>query len=114
MYIPKTMKKKIADAFYDKTVSVLRKAITTDAEGGVVSKGYETISEFKGNVSFSNCKAIQEQYGLEYQIDISITTLPETEINIDDMIKYNDVIFKVTDVLPNDSHKLVVAIKWQQ
>lgn len=114
MYIPKTMKKQIANAFYDKTVSVLRKDKTIDAEGGVISKGYEAVSEFKGNVSFSNCKEIQEQYGLEYQIDVSITTLPTTVINIDDIIKYGNVIFKVTDVLPFDSHKLVVAVKWQQ
>ncbi len=114
MYIPKTMKKQIANAFYDKTVSVLEKRIITDAEGGVTSKGYEKVSEFKGNVSFSNCKAIQEEYGLEYQIDISITTLPTTEINIDDIIEYGNVTFKVTDVLVSDSHKLVVAVKWQK
>jgi len=113
LYIPKTMTKKIADAFYDKTVSVLEKETITDEEGGVISKGYEVISEFKGNVSFSNCKSIQEQYGLDYEIDIAVTTSTDIEIKIDDIIKYGDVTFKVTDVLVSDSHKLVVATKWQ-
>lgn len=113
MYIPKTMSKAIAENFYDKTISKLVKNIITDEEGGVVSKGYNTISDFKGNASFSNCKEIQEQYGLDYEIDISITTSVDTEIEIDDIIKYNNITFKVTDVLVSDSHKLVVATKWQ-
>ena len=114
MYAPQTMIKKIANAFYDKTISVLEKVVSTDEEGGVTSKGFDEISNFKGNVSFSNCKAIQEQYGLDYEIDIAVTTLPTTEIEIDNIIKYNDVVFKITDVLPSDSHKLVVATKWRQ
>ena len=113
MYIPRTMSKAIAETFYDKTIYKLVKNIITDEEGGIVSKGYSVVSEFKGNASFSNCKEIQEEYGLEYEIDIAITTFTDTEIEIDDIIKYNDITFKVTDVLISDSHKLVVATKWQ-
>ena len=114
MYIPKQMTKEIAKVFYDKTISVLEQVITTDAEGGVNTKGYEVVNNFNGNVNFSNCKQIQEEYGLDYNIDVAITTSTDTVIKIDDIIFYNNVVFKVTDVLPSDSHILIVATKWRQ
>lgn len=114
MYIPKTMTKAITKAFYDKTVDVMDNVITTDAEGGVTSKGLNVIDSFNGNVSFSNCKKIQEEYGLDYEIDISITADKNTDISTSNYIKYQDVIYNVTDILPSDSHILIVATKWRQ
>lgn len=108
------MKKKIADTFYDKTVSILSKVESFDAEGGVTSKGLTVTGTFNGNVSFSNCKEIQEEYGLDYSIDISITTGTDTTIAINDIIQYNEIVYMVTDVLPSDSHILIVANKWRQ
>ena len=108
------MKQAITKAFYDKTVSILTKTSTIDAEGGVTSVGTTVLSTFKGNVSFSNCKEIQEEYGLDYNIDVAITTSTDTSISIDDIISYDNVIYKVTDVLKSDSHILIVATKWRQ
>lgn len=108
------MTKAIANAFYDKTVLVLGKSSQVDAEGGITYKGLATVDSFKGNVSFSNCKKIQEEYGLDYEIDISITASIDTNIRVNDIIKYNDVVFNVNDVLPSDSHILIVATKWRQ
>ena len=105
--------KQIAKTFYDKTISVLEQVVTTDAEGGVIGKGYDVLENFKGNVNFSNCKQIQEEYGLDYNIDVSITTNYNL-LNINDIIKYQEVIYKVTDILPSDSHLLVVATIWRQ
>jgi len=113
LYIPNQMKKQIAKTFYDKEVSVLVKNTSIDAEGGVNSKGYDVLETFKGNVNFSNCKQIQEEYGLDYNIDVSITT-DYNLLKINDMIKYQDVIYNVTDILPSDSHLLIVATKWRQ
>lgn len=107
------MTKKIANAFYDKTVEILEKTSNIDAEGGVTSKGYDVKDSFNGNVSFSNCKQIQEEYGLDYNIDISVTTDYKL-LEINDIIKYQDVIYNVTDILPSDSHILIVATKWRQ
>ena len=107
------MRKQIANAFYDKDVSILVTVTTIDSEGGVTGKGYEVLDNFKGNVNFSNCKQIQEEYGLDYSIDISITTDYES-IKINDIIQYQEVIYKVTDVISSDSHILVVATKWRQ
>lgn len=114
MYIPKQMTKQIAKVFYDKEVSILINKVTIDAEGGVNAKGYEVIDSFNGNVNFSNCKQIQEEYGLDYNIDVAITTSKDTVIKMDDIISYDNIVFKVTDVLPSDSHLLVVATKWRQ
>lgn len=114
MYIPKQMTKEIARVFYDKVIYLLDKRVTMDAEGGINTKGYEVIGNFKGNVNFSNCKEIQEEYGLDYNIDVSISTSKDTVIKIDDIISYDNIVFKVTDVLPSDSHYLVVATKWRQ
>lgn len=108
------MTTKIASAFYDKTVSIMSNQKTTDAEGGVNYRGLAVTGSFKGNVSFANCKKIQEEYGLDYQIDISITTYLDTNVNINDIIQYQDVNYNVTDVLPFDSHILIVATKWRQ
>lgn len=114
MYIPKTMIDKIAETFYDKEVEILDNQINIDTEGGITSKGFNLIDTFKGNVSFSNCKKIQEEYGLDYEIDISITTSLNTNVSINNYIKYKDVIYNVTDILVNDSHILIVATKWRQ
>lgn len=102
----------MAKVFYDKTVSVLTQQTTVDAEGGVNYKGYEVTDSFNGNVNFSNCKKIQEEYGLDYNIDISITTNYDL-LKVNDLIKYQDVVYNVTDVLKSDSHLLVVATKWR-
>ena len=107
------MKKQIARVFYDKEVEILETNTTIDAEGGVNTKGVNVLNKFKGNVNFSNCKKIQEEYGLDYNIDISVTT-DYNLVEINNMIKYQDVIYNVTDVLPSDSHVLIVATKWRQ
>lgn len=113
MFIPKSMKSSIATTFYDKTVSIMGKEDIVDEEGGITSGATTVLGTFKGNVSFSNCKKIQEDYGLDYDIDISITTDYEL-LAIDSLIQYGDIIYTVTDVLPSDSHVLIVATKWQQ
>lgn len=113
MYIPKQMTTKIAEVFYDKTVEVLKPNIITDAEGGVNYRGLAVVDNFKGNVNFSNCKKIQEEYGLDYEINVSVTTNYHL-LKHNDLIKYQDVVYNVTDILPSDSHFLVVATKWQQ
>lgn len=107
------MTNKIAKVFYDKEVEVLNKRDTVDTEGGITSKGYDVVDNFKGNVNFSNCKQIQEDYGLDYNIDVSITT-DYNLLEINDIIKYQDVIYNVNDTIKCDSHILIIATKWRQ
>lgn len=113
MYIPSVMKKTMNKFFYDKEVFVLDTITSTDIEGGVTYDGTVTKDSFYGNVSFSNSKVIQEEYGLDYDIDISITA-DYTLLKHNDLIKYDDVTYRVTDILPSDSHLLIVGVKWQQ
>lgn len=113
MYIPKTMKTKIASTFYDKEVTVLETNIVTDTEGGIKQSGSNVVDTFKGNVNFSSCKKIQEEYGLEYQIDISVTTNYD-KLKHNDLIGYDKKIYNVTDIITCDSHMLIVGRIWRQ
>lgn len=113
MYIPKQMKTAIANCFYDKEISILTSKCVIDDEGGVNYKGYEVTDSFKGNVNFSNCKKLQEDYGLDYQIDISVTTDYKL-VKVNDIIKYLDIVYNVTDVISFDSHELIIASVWRQ
>lgn len=113
MQIPDLFKKAISDTFYDKTVEILKNIVIVDEEGGITKKGIEVIGTFKGNASFSNCKEIQKDYGLDYEINIAVTTFTDVNVKISDLIRYNNVIFEVTDVLPFDSHLMIVGVKWE-
>lgn len=113
MYIPNVMKQKIANTFYDKEVLVLESKSIQDSEGGISYKGLTSKDSFMGNVSFSNNKTIQEDYGLDYEIDISITT-DYDKLKHHDLIKFKDIIYDVSDIIISDSHILIVGVKWQQ
>ena len=112
MFIPKTMKNEIAKAFYDKVIHVLDKRAEMDAEGGVTAKGYSIRDTFNGNVNFSNCEKIQEDYGLDYKVNVSITTNYD-HLKKDDIISYDKVLYEVKGIYPRDSHKLVLGAIWR-
>ena len=112
MYIPETMKKAIAKTFYDKEIHLMDKSVDMDAEGGVKTNGYSVKDSFKGNVNFSNCEKIQEEYGLDYKINITITT-DYTELKKDDIIAYDKVLYEVKGIYPKDSHVLILGANWR-
>ena len=112
MFIPKIMQTAIAKAFYDKEIHVLDKRTETDAEGGVTTKGYTVRDTFKGNVNFSNCEKIQEDYGLDYKVNVSITT-DYDGLKTDDIIAYNKLLYEVKGIYHRDSHKLVLGAIWR-
>lgn len=113
MLIPKSMKSSISEAFYDKEISILDTSETFDAEGGLVKDANNIKDTFKGNVRFINLKAVQEEYGLDYQIDVAITTFREVNVKVADVISYLDKKYFVKDAIPNDSHLLIVGELWQ-
>ena len=113
MYIPKTFKDSIKSTFYDKEVEILENKTTMDDEGGVNYNGLEKVNSFLGNVSFSNCKKIQEEYGLDYEINISITT-DYNLLKINDLIKYQEKIYSIEEIIVTDSHYLILGKIWKQ
>lgn len=134
MYIPETMKKAIAKTFYDKEIYLMDKSVDMDAEGGVKTNGYSVKDSFKGNVNFSNCEKIQEEYGLSYKVDVIITTdgrinppkIGEIivgssklggnqymKLKINDIIRYNEVLYILKGFYINDSHVRILGQIWQ-
>jgi len=111
LLLPAGFKETIASIFYDKEVAIFDKVSSKDAEGGVViGKGVQR-GTFKGNVRFTDLKKTQEDYGLDYKIDVAITTDYE-DIYIGDLLGYKLVTYEVTDTLLYDSHILVVGVKY--
>ena len=106
------MKTAIAKTFYDKEIHLMNKSVEKDAEGGVKTKGYTVADSFNGNVNFSNCEKIQEEYGLDYKVDISITT-DYTGLEKDVIISYDKVLYEVKGIYIRDSHLLVLGTKWR-
>lgn len=106
------MKTEIAKAFYDKEVYLIDKRTEMDAEGGVTTKGYTVKESFKGNVNFSNCEKIQEEYGLDYKIDVSLTT-NFTGLKKDDIFAHNKLLYTVKGIYPRDSHNLILGALWR-
>lgn len=111
MLVPNSFKDNIATAFYDKVLSIHEKIETQDAEGGVKTVAGIVSNTFKGNVNFSVSKEIQEEYGLDYHIDVVITT-NYSDVEINDLISYLGVTYVVTDAKPRDSHRRIVASKY--
>ena len=113
MFIPQTMKTAIAKTFYDKEIHLMDKRTEKDAEGGVKTLGYAVKETFKGNVNFSNCEKIQEDYGLDYKVNVSITT-DYTGLTERDILQYNSVLYEVKGLYTRDSHTLVLGAVWRK
>ena len=112
MLWPNSAKDAISNAFYDKEVAISSKVVTTDAEGGSsfseVAKG-----TLQGNVRFNALGELQEELGLIENIDIAITCDPTTNVAVDDILQYDGRKYLAVNVLPYDSHILIVGRKWQ-
>ena len=113
MFIPQTMKQAIAKAFYDKEIHLMDKRTEKDAEGGVRTFSDSVIETFNGNVNFSNCQKIQEDYGLDYNVDISITT-DYTSVAVTDILGYGGALYEVKGIYTRDSHTLILGAIWQR
>lgn len=89
------------------------KSVEKDAEGGVKTLGYTEKETFCGNVNFSNCEKIQEDYGLDYKVDITITT-DHTGLTKNAILRYGDDLYEVKGIYTRDSHTLVLGAIWRE
>lgn len=113
MLFPETAKQKIAETFYDKDITILRRTAELDEEGGLKQSGYTPKSTLKGNVCFLTFDEKQAEKGLVLEADVRITCSAETEISVDDLIEYRGERFTVIEVLPYDSHKSILGKRWR-
>ena len=102
----------MAKAFYDKEIHLMDKSTEIDNEGGVKTNGYTVKESFNGNVNFSNCEKIQEEYGLDYKVSISITT-DYSGLSKSDIISYDKAFYEVKGIYIRDSHLLVLGATWR-
>lgn len=110
MRIPNKFKQVIKDTFYDKEVDLY--SVTTEPDSdGFVRKGEPATKtgSFLGNVNFDKLDAIQEEYGIDQDIDITIST--DEDVSLDQVISYGGRFYKVIRAIQNDSHNLLIAQK---
>ena len=112
MLLPSDFKDTVADTFYDKTVTKLDK--TQDSVDGWIQETGTASSTFKANVQFDNLGTEQTDMGLTEQIDVSITTYPDTDIAVNDLFEYDGITYKAMAVVTNDSHKRIAGEKWHE
>lgn len=112
MIITETTKNIFATHFYDKTIEKWSSDIEKDADGYTKKQEVAMVSTFKGNVRFGVSATIQEQYGIRYDVALSITCLPDTDVSNEDILKYQDRFYKVTDAIVFDSHCLLLCEEW--
>lgn len=112
MLIPSDWNSIFSKIFYDKNIDILSREDSYDAEGGLITNT-GVMSTFKGNVQFNNLKAVQEGLGLLYKIDMTITTQNTVTVDINSILKYQNIKYLVTDVIPFDTHKMVVCKIWK-
>lgn len=109
MQIPDDFKNAIADAFYDKTITLYTVAEVIDEEGWARMEETESDS-FVGSVSFDELAKVQEEYGLREAIDIVVST--HEDIEVGSVLGYGDHLYMVVSAIPFDSHNLILAKKW--
>ena len=110
MRLPSSFTQTIADAFYDKDVSILTKT-QTNTDGWIGETGTVS-STFKANVQFSNLGAVQTELGLTERIDVALTCAADVSLATDGLFRYDGVDYKVLTAIPYDSHKRIVGQKW--
>jgi hypothetical protein len=110
--INQSFRDKIAETFYDKTLSLYSVGETVDAEGFARQEATETETTFTGNVRFDNFDEVQKDFGLDDKIDMTCTT--GTEVSSGSIIGYDGRTYKVLKCVPYDSHYMLIAQVWLQ
>jgi hypothetical protein len=113
MMIPNDWNSVFSLLFYDKEISVLTRVDQYDTEGGLITTTEEELTSFFGNVRFTKLDVVLDNLGLRYEIDISITNSLSSDVSINDLVSYGNVKYLITDVIPYDSHLMVVGKVWK-
>jgi hypothetical protein len=110
MNIPDGFTKNIAKHFFDKTLTLYTTEESVDSEGWAVMEETATATTVKGNVSFDNLEVVRQDFGIDEEVDITVTL--HDDIGVNTIVKYDDVLYKIVKAIPSDSHNLLVGTKW--
>jgi ATP adenylyltransferase/5',5'''-P-1,P-4-tetraphosphate phosphorylase II len=114
MEISNDFKNAIANAFYDKEVFYCEVSNEVDSEGWQrISEPTVSEDSFMANVRFNDLAQLQEENGIKDSIDIAITCLPDTDIEVGEIVSYSSTTYKLEKVLVFDSHKLLIGKIWR-
>jgi hypothetical protein len=108
MKIPDNFKSQIAVKFYDKEIVIYDVSDSKD-DHYWARKSHTTkvTGSFFGNINFSKLDRVAQDYGIEEQIDATITT--SEAIENDTIIGYIGRQYKVIRSIPFDTHYLLIA-----
>lgn len=113
MLFPDSAKKAIAEAFYDKEVTVYGREDSIDEEGGIKKGELTEKCTLKANVCFISYEEKQAEKGLIVEADIKVTCSQDSDVSVDDILNYGGKKYQVIEVLPYDSHLTILGKKWQ-
>ncbi len=111
MRIPNSFKNKIKETFYDKSVAVLGKTDSVDDEGWAGEESTTEVKTILANVRFDKLAEIQEEYGIDEQVDFTMTT--DEKVDTGTIVEYGGIEYRVINSIPYDSHNLIIATKWK-
>lgn len=112
MEFPANAKKAIAATFYDKKIEILEVEKTLDEEGGAITGEQIVKISFMGNVRFLTLQEQQTELGLTKQADVEISCPTSTDVTVDTLLRYAGQTYIATQVLPRDSHLMILGAKW--
>ena len=112
MLLPSNFTQDIARHFYDKTVSVRNKTVSS-TDGWVDESATTEKGTFKANVQFNRLGEFQSELGLSEQVDVKMTCPTDVSVEVGDLVAYDGVTYRLTAALPFDSHLKLAGTKWQ-
>ncbi len=110
MNIGNSFKDAIKRVFYDKEFTRYTVVVQPDDEGHTHNV-LANAGTFKGNIHHKGLKELQEQYGLQVEAVAYITT-DFLDISLNDVIEYSGRKYKVVQVVPYDSHQLIILTSY--
>lgn len=112
MKVPNGFINNIANYFYDKTFTVYTSSEVVDDEGWASINETATTNTFTGNINFDRLEEVQKEYGIDEEIDATISTHEDIENGT--ILKYDADIYKVIQAIPYDTHNILIIKKWLQ
>jgi len=113
MNIPNSLKKAIANTFYDKELKIMTSETKQekDEEGAIIETEKDIVKEtILGNFQTSTLEKIKQEYGKEMIAECTVTC-EDTKATEEDTLVYLDEEYEIKAIIPSDSHKTILLHK---